>query len=867
MKLSSKQGKNKDKSKYLTVVLSIFFLCLGTYLGWKNIPGFIKANVILLSKVEITDILSVKNDLDNIRLDVPFKSLQSIETKRQNALEKGLLISSDEDFVKAEISQNGKKNKCKIRLKGDLPDHWSNHKISLRVKMEDSNIDGLLNFALQRHGTRQDTGQWLFLKSLREEDIMTVDFDFVNLELNGKSLGVYAKEGHFSNDIFEKNKRRESVIISFDESRNWEQNENLTEEQLANKILYYSEIVVRREKSVMRSQYLSEQAVVAKNLLRNFINQDLKPEDVFDKESLGKFLALTRIWSADHALHPHNINFYLNPITCKLEPIGFDGEPGYSEHPIMCYHLNDSPFLSWVKIALKSEVISEAYSRYLKRFSSDEYYRVLKSKFSTDEQHFRNLIIRNLIFNDEDMIWSSYYTLFTSDIWRMLDKRFEKIRNEFTRNKPLEAFILKHKNGYVLKVKNCIEKPIEIIGLCLGGVNYRSISDMTGDNNDTFLKPAKYILDPQTSESSFLNFNLTSFSDDIDPQQLSLKSKFSGTESFFFSKISFENFKFNKSNIVLETKALGIDKLDFISIKGNQIFFNSGEHIIRQPIYVDEGYSVNIPKGTTLLFSEDSFFISRSSIHARGSKNEPIKFSAFDKKWPGLSVISSEGKSKFQNVIFNDLCGIGKANNPMGIISGGWNLTGGINFYKSDVNFSKCSFYNCFSEDALNIISSTFLITDCTFSYCLSDAFDGDFVEGYVSGCSFENIEGDGVDFSGSVATVKNSIFNSITDKAISVGENSQVNVISCNIDNVSFGVVSKDSSKTFVSSGTIVNNPRIAAFSAFQKKDSFGPATIKVSKSKILNCKKLFLIQEGSEGKHDGKRVKTSVFKTRELY
>ena len=66
-----------------------------------------KANFILLSKVEIIDILTVKNDLDTLRLDVPFKSLQSIETKRQQALEKGLLISGDEDFVKAEISQNG----------------------------------------------------------------------------------------------------------------------------------------------------------------------------------------------------------------------------------------------------------------------------------------------------------------------------------------------------------------------------------------------------------------------------------------------------------------------------------------------------------------------------------------------------------------------------------------------------------------------------------------------------------------------------------------------------------------------------------------------------------------------------------------
>ena len=145
---------------------------------------------------------------------------------------------------------------------------------------------------------------------------------------------------------------------------------------------------------------------------------------------------------------------------------------------------------------------------------------------------------------------------------------------------------------------------------------------MKGDNNDTFLKPAKYHSDPKTSDSSFLNFNLTSFSDEIDPQQILLKSKFSGTESFSSPKYPSKTFKFNKSNIVLETKALGIENLDFISVKGNQIFFESGEHIIRQPIYVDEGYSVNIPKGTTLLFSEDSFFVEVRSMPEEVKMNQ-----------------------------------------------------------------------------------------------------------------------------------------------------------------------------------------------------------------------------------------------------
>ena len=425
-------------------------------MGWKNVPGLIKANFILLSEANIIDVLTAYNDLDYIKLDVPFKSLQSIETKRQVAIAKGLLTSSDQDFVKAEISQNGIKHKCKIRLKGDLPDHWSNNKISLRVKMLDSNIDGLLNFSLQRHGTRQDTGEWLFLKSLKEEGLMAVDYDFVNLQLNGNNLGIYGKEGHFNYDIFEKNKKRESVIVAFDESRKWDQNDNLTDEQLGKKLLYYSQIIVRRENSVRKSNFLSEQAVIAKNLLRNFISQDLKPEEVFDVELLGKFLALSRIWNADHSLHFHNINFYLNPITCKLEPIGFDGMPGFSERPNICYHLSKSPSLVWVKIALKSETISRSYSKYLMKFSSDEYLEKLKLTFSENENHFRSLIIRNLIFNDKDTIWSSYYTLFTNNLWMVLEKRLEKIRNEFVRKKPLNAFILRNGDRFSIKVKNCI---------------------------------------------------------------------------------------------------------------------------------------------------------------------------------------------------------------------------------------------------------------------------------------------------------------------------------------------------------------------------------------------------------------------------
>ena len=133
-------------------------------LGWKNIPGFVKANLVLLSDSRIWNALTEKNDLDTIRLDISFKNLQQIENKRKEAIQKSRLESSNEDFVNAKISSPNQKHTCKVRLKGDLPDHWSGEKFSLRVEMKgDGLIKGMSRFCRQDPATRMDPEKWLFL--------------------------------------------------------------------------------------------------------------------------------------------------------------------------------------------------------------------------------------------------------------------------------------------------------------------------------------------------------------------------------------------------------------------------------------------------------------------------------------------------------------------------------------------------------------------------------------------------------------------------------------------------------------------------------------------------------------------------------
>ena len=75
-------------------------------------------------------------------------------------------------------------------------------------------------------------------------------------------------------------------------------------------------------------------------------------------------------------------------------------------------------------------------------------------------------------------------------------------------------------------------------------------------------------------------------------------------------------------------------------------------------------------------------------------------------------------------------------------------LTGGINFYKSDVDIINSKFLKSSAEDALNIIQSDFKMENVSIEDSDSDGFDSDFSTGQIINSSFSNIKGDAIDFS-----------------------------------------------------------------------------------------------------------------------
>ncbi|MEZ4847156.1 MAG: hypothetical protein R3B93_00695 [Bacteroidia bacterium] len=86
-----------------------------------------------------------------------------------------------------------------------------------------------------------------------------------------------------------------------------------------------AEIEPFRESKTLKNPQLNLQFQQAKILLDQFKFGTKTVSEVFDIDRLAKFYALVDLTRAYHSLIWHNMRFYYNPVTSKLEPIGFDG--------------------------------------------------------------------------------------------------------------------------------------------------------------------------------------------------------------------------------------------------------------------------------------------------------------------------------------------------------------------------------------------------------------------------------------------------------------------------------------------------------------------------------------------------------------
>lgn len=761
------------------------------------------------------------SELEQVNLVVSDNAMDKLADTRLKALQQGLLADKEE-WVKAKMEYNGQKIPCRIRLKGDWTDHLQGMKWSFRVELEDGFAwKRMVIFSFQNPQTRFYLHEWLYHEFLRSEGLLTPRYDFINLTLNNRSLGIYAYEEHFAKQMIEYNKRREGPIVKFNEEGFWE----VMRSEMADAVHLEPLVPIVEAatedafgmKGIVKDSAALQQFLAAETLLHQFKTGARKSSEVFDLDQVAKYYAIVDVFRAHHGLAWHNQRYYYNPVLQRLEPIGFDaytpnGPFVWSQRPFFGHSRNPryQTRIYWELMfeqMFADPVFAEKYTYYLHLYSNPAYIR----RFL--DGHKSEIEKRELLMKKEFASYDFDWTFFPHSAKRIHRELYP------LPSLSVKAHLLSKSGGWTYDVFNFHCLPVRILGF--GNEN--------GELKHPLVEPVVLPALPEANIPDHIEITAPEGGAWIIFQIPGMDSTFS-TPTLNWSP---PHPVTPSQDLFAEVK---VENNPLYSVSGDQIHFKKGKFTVRQMLIIPKGYTVNFPPGCQLDFVQNAGFISRSPVIMAGSPTEPVLITSSDHTGNAFTVLQADTTSHLINTIFDNLNTLRYK---------GWNLTGATNFYESPLEMEDCKFQNNHCEDALNIIRSKFLMLGCEVSKTAYDGFDCDFCDGLVENSHVFDTGNDGLDFSGSSIHVRNTLMERTGDKGISVGEESNVRITKVTIKDNDLGVASKDLSEVMVESLTLENVS--LGFACYQKKPEYGGSSMVVQNHTAKNVSKLHNIQVGS--------------------
>lgn len=281
--------------------------------------------------------------------------------------------------------------------------------------------------------------------------------------------------------------------------------------------------------------------------------------------------------------------------------------------------------------------------------------------------------------------------------------------------------------------------------------------------------------------------------------------------------------------IDIKTEAL-IEKLGFI-INESKIVIPKGIYKIENNIIFPEGYELTINAGVELNMSKNISIIIKGDLHILGTKQEKVIIKG-DKNLP-FGVIASIGYGDQNSRVEH----LEISHGSEAMIDGKY-ISGALCFYHQNVTINNLTCYSNFADDGLNIKYGDIEIKNSTFYDNLADQIDLDFCSGLIDNCYFScsdgDINGDGLDLSGSTININNSYFNKFKDKGLSVGEKSVVTVMNSSFNHNNNAISIKDLSRVTVLNNYFKDNQVV--FNLYMKKRIFGGGTLNLEDNIFKN-------------------------------
>ena len=810
-----------------------------------------------------------KSDLPVLRIYMSDGAINKIDQKRKSVLNmrRPIHISEDGDWVNGSaIVEHGtrkEKSKITLRLKGDWGGHMDHpKKLSFRIKTRAGGyLFGVKTFSIQHPKTRHYANEPMALKHMRSHDILAPKSQFVDVHINGHSIGVMNMEEHFKKEMLEAQDRRDGPILAMDEGDVWAQRDlayNRTTPHVKSRMNFFpyrdSPIKNYRSAKFERGTIPTNNELRAVSKLRDYFYGNADVRETFDYDLLSKYWVLTNIWGGCHATVWHNRRYYFNPISGLFEPVSFDNNASLKNEFQFCLFnevkltRNDPRFIAHVREFshnLAAELSSKAFQD---QFALDaaRYQEMLE--LESFEDLLPTLTVENLQENLEK---------FTTNFERSLKTQKNRLQTNMSR--------------YGDRVTNMVKNDLGPFALHLtvnyfpepdgkGKIEFRSMTPSDIEILSVYYAGKKKIkanfdMEPFRLLSANKDPSVTSLDVNIPDDQLRQKGdlyvdyKYLGQEHRKIIPIQHRFFDSGFTETPLKILGAIIGEAQ-INRTTKQIVIKKGTYEFTDSIELPRDWKTIIKPGANISFKNGSLLKLRGPLFVEGKKNKPVRINVESNltykdmgRWGGIFVSSAKTRSKVTHMILE---GTGTQN--LANRQGYYGMTGCFSFYNSDVTISHSEFNSAQCEDALNIVKSDFILTNIIIAGARADAFDSDFSVGLVKDSIFKDSGNDGVDVSGTKLELQGLTMTNIGDKAVSVGEKSTLQAKNIDIKGAVLGVASKDLSEAIIEdirfegiSGT--------ALMTYIKKQEYGPS--------LINCKKC-VFEPGTviSGRQDGTKI-----------
>ncbi len=813
--------------------------------------------------------------LGTLYIKIAPADMAQIEAKRQDALQLGILLAAGSDYVPATVRLGHETEiPVELRLKGDWIDHIAHEKWSFRVRAQGENyVAGMSVFSLHDPSMRTFLNEWAFLRNLRWEGVLAVRYRFVRLVLNGEYRGIYALEESFAKELLESQGRREGPIIRYDEDLVWEYRAFYDDKFIprgANEFHIVDEFQSGR---VDADPTLSAQRDIAVGLLRALWTGERDGADVFDLQTMAKFLALSDLWGAHHGLIWHNLRYYYNPITARLEPIAFDCDPLPPQFGLDTVGLPPGAFYH-------DPHLQAAYVRELERISRPGYVESLKAQLGTRFDALHAALEPE--FGAEDI----------APPWGTLRRRQDLIRQVLNPYQMVYAYVQRPAPGPTatlhIDVGNLLDLPVEIVGFAVEDELLPARTDWCASESADLVAPAtaNLVLQPLDSQATYMPYvhlripraaitkSCVSTAGGADVPEFGIITRIWGLTTTHTQPVA-PGYAPPLAQGPLPdppTVAQALAQHPYLERVETQnlayLRIASGTWEIDGNLILPSGMGLRLEPGVTLRFGPHSYLLASGPLDFQGTADAPILLQPISLKesaatpvslkesaatpnadhWGGVVVLQADAPSAWSHVTVERASAVSQD---------GWTLTGGVTFYQSPIRLEHCRILDSQGEDGVNIIHTQFEIIASEFAHTASDALDADFAQGTIEESVFYDIGGDGIDVSGSNVQVHHVRLLDIGDKGISVGEASQLTARDVYFENVAWGMVSKDLSRATIEDAVIVNARR-AGLAAYIKKPAYGPASLDARSITFVDTppERRTLVQTGSWIDWDGARV-----------